>query len=268
MSKEELHIAGRGIWRGLVRGRALLLSVLVCAGVLGAQNAPNMDKKAAPPSAPAPKHDLSGVWMLRSPASMRAFTGATFTKEEPELTEWGKQKYAEARNSNGGKYTLATTNDPVLTRCAPPGTPRVYFHPYPLEFVHTPKFTLLLYEYDHTIRRIYTDGRPIPTDPDLTWMGTSVGHWENDTTFTVDTVGLNDKTWLDRLGHAHSTELHVTERFRRVDMDHMQIEFKMEDPKALAKPWTSTFYYELRPKWEMGEISCSGDYLDFSKFEK
>jgi hypothetical protein len=269
MSNENLYIAGRGASRAFALGTRLLFGGLVFAGVLSAQNAPNMDKKeAAPPSAPAPKHDLSGVWMMRNPPAMRAYTGATFTKEEPELTDWGKQKYAEAKNSNNGKFTLATTNDPVLTNCAPPGTPRVYFHPYPLEFVHTPKLTLLLYEYDHTIRRIYTDGRPIPADPDLTWMGTSVGRWENDTTLVVDTVGLNDKTWLDRLGHAHSTALHVTERFRRVDMDHMQIDFKMEDPKALAKPWTATFYYELRPKWEMGEISCSGDYLDFSKFEK
>jgi hypothetical protein len=245
----------------------LLGATFVFTGLLSAQS--NAKQEApAPPSAPAPEHDLSGVWMLRSPASMRGFTNATFTKDEPEMTEWGKQKYAEAKNSNGGKFTLATTNDPVLTRCAPPGTPRVYFHPYPFEFVHTPKVTLMLYEYDHTIRRIYTDGRPVPADPDLTWMGTSVGRWENDTTLTVETVGLNDKTWLDRLGHAHSTELHVTERFRRVDMGHLQIDFKMEDPKALAKPWTTTFYYERRPNWELGEISCSGDYLDFSKFEK
>ena len=60
----------------------------------------------------------------------------------------------------------------------------------------------------------------------------------------------------------------MTESFRRVDSDHLQVDFKIEDPKALAKPWTTTFYYELRPKWELGEISCSGDYLDFGKFEK
>jgi hypothetical protein len=99
-------------------------------------------------------------------------------------------------------------------------------------------------------------------------MGYSVGHWEGDTTFVVESVGFNDKTWLDRLGHPHSTQLRVTERFRRIDRDHMQIDFTMQDPKALVKPWTSTFYSELRPKWELGEISCSGDYLDFSKFEK
>jgi hypothetical protein len=257
MRHGKFAFASRNLARAIALG-----AVLVFAGTLSAQN---NKKEAAPakPSAPAPKRDLTGVWMLRSPDSMRGFTGATFTKEEPELTDWGKAKYAEAKNSNGGKYTLDTTNDPVLTRCSPPGTPRVYFHPYPFEFIQTPKEMLQIFEYDHTIRRMYTDGRP-----DLLWMGTSVGHWEGDTTFVVETVGLNDRTWLDRLGHQHSTDLKVTERFRRVDFDHLQIDFKMEDPKALAKPWTSTFYYELRPNWELGEISCSGDYLDYAKFEK
>ena len=250
------------------------LAALPFAGPLGAQTAqPGGQGKAAPPAAktasgPAPVHDITGVWMIRNPQNMRAFSGATFTKEEPEMTPWAMAKYKEARSSNNGSFTLDTTNDPVLTKCAPPGTPRVYFHPYPFEFVQTPKYMLMLYEYDHTIRRIYTDGRPLPEDPDLSWMGYSVGHWEGDTTFVVDTVGLNDRTWIDRDGHPHSTELHVTERFRRTDKDHMQIDFIMKDPKALVKPWTATFYLESRPNWELGEISCSGDYLDFSKFEK
>ena len=144
--------------------------------------------------------------MARNPPAIRAFAGATFTKEEPEMTPWALAKYKEAKSSNGGKYTLDTTNDPVVTKCDPPGVPRVYFHPYPFEFVSTPKYMLMLYEYDHMVRRIYTDGRPIPEDPDLTWMGSSVGHWDGDTTFVVDTVGFNDKTWLDRLGHPHSTQ--------------------------------------------------------------
>ena len=237
---------------------------LMFAGTLCAQN-----KKDAPkPSAPAPAHDVSGVWMMRNPMEMRAYTGATFTKEDPEMTDWAKEIFKTAKSSNNGQYTLETTNDPVLTKCAPPGTPRVYFHPYPFEFVQTPKQTLMLFEYDHTNRRIFTDGRPIPTDPDLTWMGTSVGKWGNDTTFVVDTVGLNEKTWLDRVGHPHSSQLHITERFRRVDFDHLQIDFTMTDPKALAKPWKATFYYELRPNWELGEISCAGDYMEFNKFEK
>jgi hypothetical protein len=222
-------------------------------------------------SAPASPRDLSGVWMMRNPpGSNRGFTNFTFTDPKtnpPELTEWGKARKAEARDSNGGTYRLDETNDPVLTKCYPPGVPRVYFHPYPFEIIHTPKETLLIYEYDHFMRRVKTDGRPLPTDPDLLWMGTSVGRWEGND-LVVETVGLNDKTWLDRSGHQHSTDLKVTERFRRIDRDHMQIDIRMDDPKALAKPWTTTFFYELRPNWELGEISCSGDYLDYTKYEK
>ena len=258
---------------GLMKAVFPPAAALFCAGVVGAQtNMPaqkaGAEAESKAPSAPAPKRDITGVWMIRNPPSMRAFGGATFSKEGPEMTPWAMEKYKQARSSNNGSYTLDTTNDPVLTKCAPPGTPRVYFHPYPFEFVQTPKYLLMLYEYDHTIRRIYTDGRPLPTDPELSWMGSSVGKWEDDNTFVVDTIGLNDRTWLDRDGHPHSTELHVTERFRRKDMDHMEVDFTMTDPKALVKPWKATFYLERRPNWELGEISCSGDYLDFSKFEK
>jgi hypothetical protein len=267
--------------------RNLLNSMLIVAGLLaipGALHAQYGAGKSLPPRgnnaqpaksdtapAPAPVHDLSGVWMMRNPpGSNRGFTNFTYTDPKtspPSLTPWGEQKFKEAKDSNGGAYTLDQTNDPVLTRCYPPGTPRVYFHPYPFEFVQSQKFMLMVFEYDHTIRRIYTDGRPLPEDPDPSWMGYSVGHWNGNTTFVVETVGLNEKTWLDRLGHAHSDQLHVTERFRRVDRDHLELDITMVDPKALAKPWTTTFYYQNRPDWELGEISCSGDYLDFSKFE-
>jgi hypothetical protein len=245
----------------------VMMGVLMLTGAAGAQTPAAPKKEAAKgPSPPAPPHDLTGVWMRRTPPG-KFGSGATYTKEPPELTALGKEKFKEAKDSNGGAYTLDQTNDPVLTRCYPPGVPRVYFHPYPFEFVHTPKYTLMLYEYDHIVRRIYTDGRPLPTDPDPTFMGNSVGKWENPTTFVVESSGFNEKTWLDRLGYPHSDQLHVTEKFRRVDRDHLEIDVTMTDPKMLAKPWETTLYYELRPDWELAEISCSGDYLDFNKFE-
>ncbi len=111
----------------------------------------------------------------------------------------------------------------------------------------------MIFEYDHTVRRIYTDGRPLPKDPDPLWLGYSVGRWEGNTTFVVDTVGFNENTWLDRLGVPHSDQLHVTERFHRVDGDHLQLDVTMQDPKALAKPWTGTLYYELRNDWGVAE---------------
>ena len=257
----------------VMKPAAVFVGALMCAWTLHAQapQAPRQGGAAPPaaarPSAPAPVHDLTGVWMMRNPpGANRGYTNFTFTdpmKDPPALTAWGLEKFKEAKDSNGGTYTLEQTNDPVLKKCYPPGVPRVYFHPYPFEFVQTPKQTLLIYEYDHWLRRIHTDGRPLPSDPDPLWMGTSVGHWEGNTAFVVETIGFNEKTWLDRLGHAHSDQLKVTERFRRIDQDHLELDITMTDPKALAKPWTTTFYYVLRPNWEMGEISCSGDYLDF-----
>lgn len=231
---------------------------------VGGQRAQNNNNATTTASAPA--RDLQGVWMRRTPKGVFG-SGATYTKDLPEMTPWGQEKFKEAKDSNGGAYTLDQTNDPVLTRCYPPGVPRVYFHPYPFEFVQAPKYMLMIFEYDHTVRRIYTDGRPLPKDPDPLWLGYSVGRWEGDTTFVVDTAGFNEKTWLDRLGVPHGDQLHVTERFHRVDRDHLQLEVTMQDPKALAKPWTGTLYYELRNDWDLGEISCSGDYLDFNTFE-
>ena len=231
---------------------------------------------AAPtaPSPPAPARDISGVWMMRNPpGTNRGYTNFTYTDPKlqaegvPSLTPWGLEKFKEAKDSNGGNYRLDETNDPVLTKCYPPGVPRVYFHPYPFEVIHTPKQTLLVYEYDHWMRRVFTDGRALPKDPDNIWMGTSVGRWEGNA-FVVETVGFNDRTWLDRIGHAHTEDLKVTERFRRIDLNHLELDITMDDPKALAKPWTATFYYEYRPNWELGEISCSGDYLDYTAVEK
>lgn len=217
---------------------------------------------------PAPVRDLTGVWTRISPEG-KYRSIATWTELPPKLTDWGQEKFDLSKNSNAGGFALGETNDPVLTRCYPPGVPRVYFHPYPFEVVYTAREMIMLYEYDHTIRRVYIDGRPNPEDPVALWLGNSVGTWEDDTTFVVTTVGIDERTWLDRSGFQHSDQLRVTEVFRRIDNLNLEIDITMEDPVALAEPWVAeTLYYRLAPaSWELSEISCSGDYLDFSKFE-
>ena len=102
----------------------------------GGQQAPNDSNATTTASAPA--RDLQGVWMRRTPKGVFG-SGATYTKDLPEMTPWGQEKF-KAKDSNGGAYTLDQTNDPVFTRCYPPGVPRVYFNPYPFEFVQTPKY--------------------------------------------------------------------------------------------------------------------------------
>jgi hypothetical protein len=218
-------------------------------------------------SAPAPEHDLSGVWTMRATPAQRKYLGSTYTAEPPEMTAWAKERYDATKPSNGPRtHSLKETDDPVLRTCLPPGTPRIYLQPFPVEIVQTPKEALLLYEYDHTVRRVFTDGRKHTDDITPTYMGESIGHWDGDA-FVVDTIGFNDKTWLDRDGHVHSDQLHVVERFHRTDRDNMQVDITMEDAKALAKPWVTQLFFQLRPQWDVQEQVCTDNasFLDFEK---
>jgi len=144
--------------------------------------------------------------------------------------------------------------------CIPPGTPRVFAIGRPFEIVQVPGRVFILYEWDHTVRRIYTDGRKHPEGYFPTFMGWSIGKWEGDT-LVVDTVGLNDKTWMDGIGTPHSDELRVTERIRRRDRDTLEIEFRFDDPKAFTKPWGGKKTFRLRPDWEVLEHTNCEDHL-------
>jgi len=249
------------------------LTILLLAGIamlaasfdLRAQMA--KPAEAAAKSAPAPVHDLSGVWNMHSSPAQRKYINSTYTQEGPEMTPWAKAKYDDAKPSNGPRSNaLTVTDDPVLRKCFPPGTPRIYLQPFPLQIVQTPKEIMMIYEYDHTVRQIFMDGRAHPDDVIPTYMGHSTGKWDGDV-LVVDTVGFNEKTWLDRDGHQHSDQLHVVERFHRVDRDNMQIDITMEDAKALAKAWITHLYFTLRPDWDIMELVCT-DNAAFENFEK
>ena len=102
----------------------------------------------------------------RTPPGMPTFDGSTWTPgTPPPLTALGQEMRAKNKPNNSGEFQLHETNDPVLTRCYPPGVPRVYFHPYPFEFLQTKNAVLQVFEYDHFLRRMWTDGRPIPSTP-------------------------------------------------------------------------------------------------------
>ncbi len=243
-------------------------AVVALASALPAQAAqqPGSAKPAAA-SAPAPEHDLSGVWNMHSTPAQRKYTGSTYTAEPPEMTSLGNEKYMANKPSNGPRtHSLKETDDPVLRQCLPPGTPRIYLQPFPFQMVQTPKEILLSFEYDHTVRQIFMDGRAHPEDITPTYMGNSIGKWDGDT-LVVDTVGFNDKTWLDRDGHPHSDQLHVIERFHRVDRDNMTIDINIEDPKVLVKPWKTQLNFQLKPDWDIMELVCT-DNGAFENFEK
>ena len=228
--------------------------------------------KAAPQTAATEQtvetRNLTGVWNLSTTPAMRKYIFDRWTAEEPALAPWSEAELKKSKPSfgaNGADNTLKTTNDPVLAKCQPPGTPRIYMHPFPMQIVQTPNEVIMLFEYDHTVRHIALN-RGHSEDPDPTYGGESVGHWDGDT-LVVDTIALGDQTWLDREGHRHSDQLHVIERMQRMGHDKLQIDITMEDPKALAKPWTSTLDFELHPNWQIMEQDCT-DNADFLNFEK
>jgi hypothetical protein len=226
---------------------------------------------AAKPSAP----DLTGIWRRsrRPPDNARRYTmheiAGTLTLREPPMTPWAKAKYDAAKPNVGPRgVPLSDSNDPV-TKCFPPGVPRIYLMRVgqPFEIMQIPGRVIMFFEYDHLVRQIFTDGRKHPQDLIPSWMGHSIGAWEGDT-LVVDTVGFNDKTWLDGEGHPHSDELHVVERFRRAGHDALTIDFTIDDPKAYAKPWDAHTVFDLKPGWNIGEVVCVDDNANFQDTEK
>ena len=128
---------------------------------------------------------------------------------------------------------------------------------YPVEIVQIPGRMFQFYDFFYTHRVIWTDGREVPKDPDPLWYGSSVGKWDGDT-FVVDTVGFNDKSWLDADGHPHSEDMHVQERYHRVDHDTIEVNLTLTDPKAYTTPWVSeTKVWKAAPKVEIREDICA-----------
>ena len=120
---------------------------------------------------------------------------------------------------------------------------------------------MILQEGDATFRQIFLDGRPLPKDPQPSWMGYSVGKWEGDS-LIVDTVGFNDKGWLDGAGHPHSEALKVQERYRRRDFGHMDAQVTIDDPKMYTKPFTIKYILDLVPDSEIAEYVCDENEKD------
>jgi len=258
-----------------MRSRPLGIALAVAA-VLGFASGASAQTKApstaAPPASSGPfdPHDLSGLWNQDHPRNapvVDRYWNYEFSKEEPPMTAWGLAQFKAAKSSFGQHtYPLAETNDPLYHSCTPPGLPRVYLHPFPMEIVQMPGEIVILFEYDSLRHPIYTDGRAHDTTLGPLWMGDAIGHWDGDT-LVVDTVNFNDKSWIDRVGHPHSDQLHVVERFRRTDKGHLTDDITIEDAKAYTKPWTAHLDFVLRPTWTLGEQFCEDEH-SFENFDK
>jgi hypothetical protein len=173
----------------------------------------------------------------------------------PPLTPWGQAKFDAAKPLSGAK-AVAGQEDNSALRCEPSGPPQVLVLPNPWEIVEIPGRVLMFFEEQHLWREIWTDGRPLPKDPDPSWLGYSVGRWEGDT-FIVETIGFNDKEWVDLYGNPRTSTTHLTERYRRLNHDTLEQQIIIEDPKVYTKPWISPpKLHKREPGWELAEWFC------------
>jgi hypothetical protein len=237
---------------------ALVIGVMVMA-VPQAQvwNSHGMIGNEQPPkTGPAPKRDLTGTWDAGGAGI------APRGSPTSSLTPWGEKKVSTHRPGDGPRASqIGEINDPLSTMCDPAGFPRnLLFELRPFQVVQTPNQVLMLYMFEKRFRTIWTDGRALPKDPDPRWYGYSVGKWEDDTTFVVETIGLDEKTWLDNAGNPHSNDMKVIERYQRINEGTMELTVTIDDPTAYTKPWVGRNKLPLRlipSNVDLMEMICS-----------
>ena len=167
------------------------------------------------------------------------------------FTAWGKERW-ESYDATKGDYAGS---------CLPFGLLRSVGGPHPIQIMQNDKYIAMLYEQNTWFHVTPIDGRPHPKNPDPTWFGNSVGHWEGDT-LVIDTIAFNGNTRIDTIGHPHSDQLHTIERFNRTDLGHIDYTITIDDPKTYTKPWDSVRTWFLRPEWEIMEYSCEENNKD------
>jgi hypothetical protein len=230
-------------------------------------------------SAPAPRaangaHDLSGLWQVE-PTPLAELTRlfgdfSAFSVPGDDISQFSKYGLSVLADFKPEEAPLRpealailrqrAEKDNPTTKCLPAGLPFLYLLPLPFKVVQTAGLTLIVSEAGNP-RQIYTDGRKPPADPQPLWQGYSTGKWEGDT-LVVDTVGFNDKAWLDAIGHPHSEALHMVERFRRRDFGHLDVEVTMDDSKMYTKPFTIKFTERLVPDSDVLEYVCEENEKD------
>ena len=208
---------------------------------------PNLN--AAAPRTADGKPDLSGIWRADSPRWNENLapqgTDAPMLPAQAEL-------YQHRVQTQGW--------DRPETYCMPHGVPDAMTVPgLPFKILQMPGVTVLLFEEFHKYRQVHTDGRKLPVDPDPAWYGYSIGRWQGDT-FVVETAGFKEGSWLDNSGHPHTDALRTTERLRRVNFGHMEVEVTIDDAKAYSQPWKSdTMRFTLMPDTELLEHLCENN---------
>jgi hypothetical protein len=209
---------------------------------------PNLS--APPPRTADGRPDLSGLWKAPN-GKYLANLAADLKADEVPFQPWAAALFKQ-RVENLAK-------DRPTARCLPHGIPdQMAVAGYPFKIIQTPGLAVILYEEMTHFRQIFMDGRALVKDPNPAWLGYSVGHWDGDA-LVADTTGFNDKSWLDDPGHPHTEALRVTERFRRRDFGHLEIQITIDDPEAYTKAWTVTESFNLLPDTDILENICENE---------
>lgn len=191
--------------------RRIALATFLIAGIAGGQ-APRSDAR-----------NFTGVWQGPFTPDLSRPLG----KPLP-LSKFGEEQFAK----------VDTAEDPT-SYCLPVGPARGIQAPMPMQFVQTTDTFVILFEYQRTFRIVYLDGRPHPKDFEPEWFGHSIGKWEGNT-LVVDTIGIDERTWVDTAGHQHSDKFHLIERFKKVDKNTISWTVTYEDPIYFSEPFTIT----------------------------
>ena len=162
---------------------------------------------------------------------------------QPWAAELRKQRLAE------------NSKDHPDAHCLPLHPVQLHSHPQPRKIIQSPGEVVIIYEANDGLRQIFTDGRPLPVDPQPWWFGYSTGKWDGDT-LVVETIGFRDMMWLDEEGTVITAAGKVTERFRRLNYGTLEIEITVDDPKAFTKPWSIKLNQRLMPDTELIEFVC------------
>jgi hypothetical protein len=231
----------------------MMLSALSVMAVMGFS--PGLRSQTTPParaaaaqSQPASSKpaDLSGDW---EPDRRRGGFGQSLSLTDPGGRKRGQEddipykpealaKTMAEKPSTGPDPKFGESTDPQILYCEPPGVPHIYLWPIKTKFIQTPEAVYILYEYGPFYRVVWLNSKH-PEDPDPQWWGHSIGHYENGDTLVIDTVGFTDKTWLDQMAHPNSEQLHLTERYKRVDANTLELDMVIDDPGMYTKPWNS-----------------------------
>jgi hypothetical protein len=251
----------RSVTNGLGRRFVLVLALAWVPSIAWAQAAPPkepytitvMPPGGAPPRLPDGHPDFSGHWLPNSagqgvsgrfgvdPLARRQFDPKVTPEEPPAFQPWAAQKI---KSMSPTELELSKSS----VNCMPRGLPAIWLqNPYSTVIVHKPQMMAQLYEVLNNWRLIHLDGRALPKDPEPWFHGNSTAHWDRDT-LVVESIGFDDRTYIMPNGWFHSDQLKVTERYSRPSMNYLIVQITVDDPKVLARPWTSA-----PRRWTLGD---------------